>query len=76
LVCLCPLFRGGSEGVQRGFREGSERVGPLNTQSTPFEPPGYPQHRVDESHALATPEPLTGYSWELYLVEIFSTDQI
>jgi len=61
MVCLCPLFRGGSERVQRGFREGSMRVRPLNPQSTHSEPTGYPQYRVDDCHTLSTPGPLTGY---------------
>jgi len=47
---LCPLFRGGSERVQRGFREGSMRVNSLNPHYTPYELSINPQYRVDESH--------------------------
>jgi len=46
---FCPLFREGSERVQRGFREGSMRIIPLNPQSTPSEHPIYPLYRVDVS---------------------------
>ena len=39
LLCFYSVFRGDSEGIQRGLLGGSESRGPTNPLPTPYQPP-------------------------------------